>query len=284
MRDLQQAIKEGGFTPRSPENQIIADQARTIEGMQLELRLLNTKYTRLESMHDEQYTELHDTHQALRKAHQEMQQWEDETCLEIDELDSIIDGQQEYIKQMTAARDYFIKQCDARDMQIKGLVDELAQHKRQLHNTLERKLQMSFELSAAQQEIAALKHSHSDACEMNRRLCLGVEQAEKDAEAKAIQRWGDVDRANFALRQQAAAARAQADNATQDAINCRRTNDSLLDQLQAANAKLECFRIKFPSVYADMEQYLTYTGTSAPTPQNGETVPPRPMWSHYRRE
>jgi hypothetical protein len=77
------------------------------------------------------------------------------------------------------------------------------------------------------------------------------------------------------VKQQAAAARAQADNATQDAINCRRTNDSLLDQLQAANAKLEYFRIKFPSVYADMEQYI---------PQPGETVPPRPMWSHYRRD
>jgi chromosome segregation ATPase len=240
MRDLQQAIKEGGFTPRSPENQIIADQARTIEGMQLELRLLNTKYTRLESMHDEQYTELHDTHQALRKAHQEMQQWEDETCLEIDELDSIIDGQQEYIKQMTAARDYFIKQCDARDMQIKGLVDELAQHKRQLHNTLERKLQMSFELSAAQQEIAALKHSHSDACEMNRRLCLDLEKADQKTEY--------IDH----CRQEVAAARAQADNATQDAINCRNTNDSLLEKLQRAEADNKFYAQRFGTIF-DLE-------------------------------
>jgi chromosome segregation ATPase len=110
--------------------------------------------------------------EATRRLQQELQQLQDETCLEVDEMQEIIDNQQEHIKQMTAARDYFIKQCDARDMQIKGLVDELDLHKRQLHNTLERKLQMSFELSAAQQEIAALKHSHSDACDMNRRLCL----------------------------------------------------------------------------------------------------------------
>jgi chromosome segregation ATPase len=166
--------------------------------------------------------------EALRKAHQEAQQWEDETCLEIDELDSIIDGQQEYIKTIQA----------------------------QLHNTLERKLQMSFELSAAQQEIAALKHSHADACDMNRRLCLDLEQAEKDAEAKAIHRWGDVDRANFALRQEAATARAQADNATDRAIKAEQANNCLLDQLRAAEAKVEWMRQNVPNAYRLMNAVL----------------------------
>jgi uncharacterized coiled-coil protein SlyX len=197
----------------------IAVQSRTIKGMEAELNLLNTKYAHLEDMHDEQYVE-------LRKARQEAQQWEDETCLEIDELDSIIDGQQEYIKML----------------------------QEQMRAAFERNLQMSFAVDAAKQELADMKHSHSEVCEMNRRFCLALEKTEDTADA---------------FRQEAAAARAQADNATQDAINCRRANDSLLDINQTLSAKLVA-----------IEQALN----PCPTPQQGETVPPRPMWSRYRSE
>jgi hypothetical protein len=199
--------------------------------------------------------------EATRRLQQELQQLQDETCLEVDEMQEIIDNQQEHIKQMTA----------------------------QLHNTLERKLQMSFELSAAQQEIAALKHSHSNACDMNRRLCLGLEaaeareaianraaqQLEKEAAAEkqscehfirlSNQKTEYIER----LHKETAAARVQADNAIQDAINCRSANDSLLDINQTLSAKLVA-----------IEQALN----PCPTPQQGETVPPRPMWSRYRSE
>jgi chromosome segregation ATPase len=212
----------------------------------------------------------------VRAARQEMQQWEDETCLEIDELDSIIDGQQDYIKTIQS----------------------------QLHNTLERKLQMSFELSAAQQEIAALKHSHSEVCEMNRRLCLDLEvaatqrhllaedkrqlfdakvAAEKEAaQAQSDRDWcrGEIFRLEEDLHhteiewsksmKDAVVARAQADNAIEDAIVCRRANDSLLDQLQAANAKLEA-----------IGQILNPIPMP---PEQGQPAQPRPMWSRYRRE
>jgi chromosome segregation ATPase len=150
--------------------------------------------------------------EATRRLQQELQQLQDETCLEVDEMQEIIDNQQEHIKQMTA----------------------------QLHNTLERKLQMSFELSAAQQEIAALKHSHSDACEMNRRLCLDLEKADQKTEY--------IDH----CRQEVAAARAQADNATQDAINCRNTNDSLLEKLQRAEADNKFYAQRFGTIF-DLE-------------------------------
>jgi chromosome segregation ATPase len=150
--------------------------------------------------------------EATRRLQQELQQLQDETCLEVDEMQEIIDNQQEHIKQMTA----------------------------QLHNTLERKLQMSFELSAAQQEIAALNHSHSDACEMNRRLCLDLEKADQKTEY--------IDH----CRQEVAAARAQADNATQDAINCRNTNDSLLEKLQRAEADNKFYAQRFGTIF-DLE-------------------------------
>jgi hypothetical protein len=203
--------------------------------------------------------------EATRRLQQELQQLQDETCLEVDEMQEIIDNQQEHIKQMTA----------------------------QLHNTLERKLQMSFELSAAQQEVAEWKHIHSDACEMNRRLCLDLEKAEGEAHELGRQlhnAWANNRKQDQWLeeaKQEAAAARAAADNATQDAINCRRANDSLLDQLQSAEAKLAYIRMNHFGIYScmieDMYQ-VAPPGQSAPTPQQGETVPPRPMWSRYRSE
>jgi chromosome segregation ATPase len=257
MRDLQQAIKEGGFTPRSPENPIIAEQARTIALLKERLQWKEAdRQAAIEELLDSNAL-VDEIGAQLRKARQEMQQWEDETCLEIDELDSIIDGQQEYIKTIQA----------------------------QLHNTLERKLQMSFALSAAQQEIASLKHSHSEVCEMNRRLCLDLQNAEQDAQNRydqAVEQFKNCERTHVRLdtwreehnrankaEQEAAVARVQADNATQDAINCRRTNDSLLDINQTLSAKLVA-----------IEQALN----PCPTPQQGETVPPRPMWSRYRSE
>jgi chromosome segregation ATPase len=136
-------------------------------------------------------------------------------------------------------------------------------------------------------ELSELKCHLSDVYDKNRRLCLDLEQAEKEAEANTIKRWGNVDRENFALKQEAAVARAQADNAIEDAINCRRTNDSLLDQLQAAEAKLAYIRMNHFGIYSCMIEDMNQAASprqSAPTPQQGETVPPRPMWSRYRSE
>jgi chromosome segregation ATPase len=207
----------------------------------------------------------------VRAARQALQQLQNESDFEIDAMQDIIDFQDEQLPQMYD-----------QSMKLKA---ELDLHKRQLHNTLERKLQMSFELSAAQQEIAALKHSHSEVCEMNRRLCLDLQNAEQDAQNRydqAVEQFKNCERTHVRLdtwreehnrankaEQEAAVARVQADNATQDAINCRRTNDSLLDINQTLSAKLVA-----------IEQALN----PCPTPQQGETVPPRPMWSRYRSE
>jgi hypothetical protein len=183
----------------------------------------------------------------LRKAHQEAQQWEDETCLEIDELDSIIDGQQEFIKTLQA----------------------------QLHNTLERKLQMSFAIDAAKQEVDQWKHSHADACDMNRRLCLDLEKAEGEAHELGRQlhnawannrkqdQWLEESKKEAAhykqacthmtergdifakkledAKQEAATQRAIADNAMDRAARAEQANLGLLDQLQAAEAKVEWY-------------------------------------------
>jgi chromosome segregation ATPase len=186
----------------------------------------------------------------LRKAHQEMQQWEDETCLEIDELDSIIDGHQAHIKELW------------------GMLQDAAKQS-----------------CVYQAEIDNLKRHLSDVYDKNRRLCLDLESAEQDAQNRydqAVEQFKNCERTHVRLdtwreehnrankaEQEAADARAAADNATLDAINCRRANDSLLDINQTLSAKLVA-----------IEQALN----PCPTPQQGETVPPRPMWSRYRRE
>lgn len=202
---------------------------------------------------------------SLRKAHQEAQQWEDETCLEIDELDSIIDGQQEYIKQITAERDAADAMANEIDNQLSRqqgtnaeLMIERERLRSQLNAAYERNLKQGFTIDAVKQEaateiailkriidqdqdtvlakeaeiikrdreIADWKHSHSDACEMNRRLCQEL-QSSGTAQRKLIEE-------SEAYRQEAA--------------DARKSNNSLLDQLQAAEAINKWYQNRFGSI------------------------------------
>lgn len=316
----------------------------------------------------------------LRKAYQELQQLQDESDLEIDSMQDIIDYQDAQLPQMYD--------------QIMHLRSQLTSAYEQRNAALERNLQQGFTVEKAKQELDDWKRSHSDLCDMNRRLCLDLEQAEKEVadlqcqvnilmtsnaqlvdDSDRLREWARdeirkfppyvqrveaaekeaADRLSRAQVAESTAAQAISDRdwgyreiarLQKEAADARQSNNSLLDQLQAAKAKVEYFRIKHPMVYADMEQYLP--GQSAPTPptvnvdwttapdwanyhafdqdgegwwyaskpergnnfwwkadvqaenkntlpdgadweqsltqrpQQGETVPPRPMWSRYR--
>ena len=98
----------------------------------------------------------------LRTTRQELQQLQDETGLEMDGMEEVIAYQ---------------------DAQLPQMYDQIIRLRSQLNAAYERNLQQGFAQEAAQQEIADWKHSHSDACEMNRRLCLELEAAENLASA-----------------------------------------------------------------------------------------------------
>jgi chromosome segregation ATPase len=163
----------------------------------------------------------------------ELQQIHDDTMQEMNAMEDIIAYQDAQLPQMY---DKIVEQCCFTNQQ---------------QITIDRQQDRMAELQA---ELSELKRHLSDVYDKNRRLCLDLEAAEHESANRY---------------HQLAAARAQADNAIEDAITCRRANDSLLDINQTLSAKLVA-----------IEQALN----PCPTPQPGETVPPRPMWSRYRSE
>jgi hypothetical protein len=209
----QQEMEGKGYHPRTtPEQYTIAEQNKQLFKQAMELE----KKDRLIAGIGE---ELVSERAKLRKAHQELQQLQDETCLEVDEMQDIIYNQQEHIK---------------------GLKAELAQADYILKDQ-----------GNALAQLSEIKRHLSDVYDKNRRLCLDLENAEKAAKENDEGRLYQINNIRQQLRdwqaseieaQQAAATqRAIADNAMNRAARAEQANLNLLDQLQAAEAKLEWY-------------------------------------------